>query len=351
MSKEKLVFVSTSSVGEGNPATALAVGNLIERAGHAVEQGLLNLSAIPARLFHRSMRTSRRMGKEYTEHSEGLRRLAIPFLGTLSKIEHRLRFGHMFTPTQEPRMLVAVQEHQLGRYSKSELNESFPGGRFLVIPDVEPKDSAVKLMRELGITPVVWNEQAKTSLMNLGFDPRLVAPFLPEGFMNGHPDLGPLSPRVVVKASGSGISPIHRDNLRHSLDVLGIEYKIYLPGEVLSQGERVKRGGPLSKRISEFYDDIVCRPPALLISPPSEMIQVGSALLQRGTTLGSLPPNGAHEGINLEWAQRMGLCQKPLDPEDGKLVSQIGHRFDSSKFPRICEGVGTTSIVEALGLK
>ncbi|MDO8429179.1 MAG: hypothetical protein Q7S88_00985 [Candidatus Daviesbacteria bacterium] len=348
---EKLVFVSTSLVGEGNPATALAVGNLIEKAGHAVERGLLNLSAIPARLFHRSMRTSRHLGQEYTDHSEGLRRLAIPVLGALSKIEHSLRFRQMFTPTKSPRMLVAVQEHQLGGYSEEKLKKSFPGGRFLVIPDVEPKDSAVKLMRDLGITPIVWNEQAQVRLTDLGFDPKLVAPFLPKGFMNGYSDLGPLSPRIVVKTSGSGISPIHRDNLRQALDVLGIEYKIYLPGEVLSQGQKVKRVGPLSKRISEFYDDIVSQPPTLLISPPSEMIQVGSVLLQRGTSLCPLPPNGAHERVNLEWAERMGLCQKLLNPDDNMLISRISHQFGASKSPRICDGIGTTSIVEALGLR
>jgi hypothetical protein len=311
MPKQKAeVLISVPNVAEGNPSTALALYLHLLQAQKNPSLLLGHLLAIPAALYHRRMTRSAEKSAAYIESGHQTRQSMMPVLGAIAETELAIRgLGHRYDS------LVQVQEHPLGLFSEKRLKRTFPRSRFLVIPDVEPKDTAIAVMEKTKITPAVWNTQAANKLDSLGLNPILVSPNLPNDITL--PDGTTLEDRVVVKASGSGMPAKYTENLKTALSKIGVPFEIYLPNEIISEsGSRSRLRTTLGK-VREFYANLYFRTPKVLISYPSEMVQVATILTQLGTNFLYFNPRGKHELVNYNFARKHDLGQaiNLIDPE------------------------------------
>jgi hypothetical protein len=352
------VELSVPKVGQGNPATLFAIKRLLLADGIFSKTILLDTSAWPARYFHTKMTQSAESSAGYTQDSEKKRTGLKPLLfGIAARMEATLRRRWSDRGESSPELLIGVQEHQFGAYTKEELKKLYPKGVFLYIPDVFPKESAVEMMKSKEITPLVWNKDAFDELKERGLSPILVAPVLPLAFhhdgVRGKEQMkskGP-EPYVLIKTSGSGIPDEYLESLIPILDDKGIAYQIWYPDRVVSSERTEMLQGSFEDQTSTFYSHLLAHPPQVLISYPSEMVQVAATLRQIGTQYLTLPPRGSHEKRNARFAS------KGSDPlETGKLkfekLSSLRRKvlhawyardeIDASKLA----GIGTQSLID-----
>lgn len=319
MSKDHLhpiTFISVPDVGDGNPSAALAVQRLLSHAGHPTEMFSPALASVIGSSFHRSISKDPDTGMRYTKDSESKRHRALKTFGTLTHTEwavHRFVAHHN---GNTPSRLVVIQEHQLGTTDAQTLKRLYPDGAYLIVPDVYPKDSAITVMRQTDISPVVWNEKAYEKLHSIGLDPLIVAPHILSAFALDQ-STGELNTnRIVVKSSGSGMPKEYVTPLLQALHHMDVEFTIYLPDRVITHKGEAPLHMATRERITTFYHDIIANPPKVLISLPSEMIQVMAELHRAGTIHMSLPPRGAHEAKNLQFAQEVGLSSVEMRPHE-----------------------------------
>lgn len=306
----KDAVVRTGSAGHGNPAATLAVAEIIRQEGYTVDTVLQTIPVWMTDWVHRYMRRSVSRSIDYTRSSEDIRSKSLFVFGLLSLLEHRIaesirgktQYTHGFF----------IQEHQLGALQTLGLVEwftrQFPGGRYLVIPDVYPKESAVRVMRETGIPGVVWNTYAQEELQQRGIEVFCVKPFLLP-VRTGQEFSTADRNYIVVKPSGSGMPAQYISQILEILDALSVEYAMFLPDRVIRTGRRISSYGTTTmERMHTLYGSLQARPPAAVIAPPSEMVQLAGCLAECGTHLITLPPGGRHEARNAEYAIRTGLC-------------------------------------------
>lgn len=296
-------------VGAGNPAEAMAIAKLLERAGEPVDTWTPELASLFARVFHKRVSRSVCLTEKYTENSEEQRAKALLLYGLLTAAEGAL--------SQEPNEVydygIYVQEHALGARDNKYLAAHFRRDAFIFIPDVYPKESAITIMRQTGITPVVWNEPARDRLLERGIEAKLVKPHILAGFANGSFASG-VTERIVIKSSGSGMPREYTERLLRVLERIGVEYALYLPDKCITNEGTSPLPQSTKERNDHYYRDLARRPPKVLITQPTEMIQVKADPNAWRMAHLSLPARGHHEAENLLFAQEEGLTQGTIDP-------------------------------------
>lgn len=342
-------FLQTPDVGHGNPAMLLAIAKELVSAGALVELSTLDLSALPVRAMHAQMTRSSSISSSYTVRSESLRRSsAARMFAILAKQEMELR-----TQTSA-RTMIGVQEHQFGAFLPHELADRFPSGVYLSIPDVYPKDSAITELQRLGMTALVWNTDAYTTLIDRGIDVALVKPSLPFAYSSSLQ--AAQYPVVLMKSSGSGMPDSYSAALVGACADLSLPYELWLPHSVETSDGGIDLSAKRWDAIETTYSRLATTIPRLLISYPSEMIQILAVWHSAGIPVQflSLPPRGAHEQRNLQWAQEKGLVLAVIDPEDrtvNTLHQSISNAWESSHPPVSLEQLGLGDISVALTLQ
>jgi hypothetical protein len=295
------VALYSLKVGLGNPASVIALASQAKRLGLSAQTNLID--NLTARTIHTRISQTPERIANYTDNGESLRS---GFAATV--------FASIFLPAdilisniRASRNIfdigVFAQELLLDSFGDAQLMKKFPKGVFLLIPNVHANDNAKEVLKRKKARPVVWNKDEYKVLRDTGYDPVLVAPWLPSGFIETEEMKDPTKNRIVVKASGGGIPKQFLNPIRQ-LKESGKTIREFLPD-----------GRDPDLQMSEFYNDLINNPPETLIGFSSENIQVVSYLYSKswkGRFL-SLPPKGDHELKNLEWAVKMGICQGVID--------------------------------------
>lgn len=308
------VVVQVPMVGEGNPATAMAITKRLESFQIPVHSSFLKLSALPAQAWHERMTQSNERSSSYTASSEQQRkgRLAQVF-GRLSKLEMDFLLRQFRDLNPNP-VLIGVQELQFLALTAPQLLSRFQNA-YLYIPDVFPKESAVEILKRLPITALVWNGDARNHLDKQSISVELVEPVLPYAMAEASSFPSEEDPYVLIKSSGSGmpgnlidvLTTYHRDHK--------IPFQLWLPDRV----ELLEGSYPLPaarrERAKAFYDNLLHSPPKAVIAYPSEMVQVFYALAVHGMSMPylSLPSRGRHEHVNLNWGMKNSVISDCWD--------------------------------------
>lgn len=327
---EAMASIRVPEVGEGNVTAALSVQLLLEKAGVTTTLSGPRWAAMIARLFHSSISSSPTASREYTRSSERTRHLGLWVFALITSLEHTIHRTNRLTEDASPHALIFTQEHgMMGDYRLIRQN----GKAFLLVPDVEPKRSAITALKKIGsgVTAIVWNQQALTALRNEGIPAVQVDPFILQGFEKlqdpADRQLFEATDRVILKTSGSGIPSLWLSNLTEALQRLGRDFAGYTPSAVISPQAEQSRPPDSRQKILEFNADLIAHPPQVIICYPSEMIQVAAALWRQGirVRLLCLPPRGEHELKNLRWAQQYlgALALSRWDLEDPEYLCKI----------------------------
>lgn len=344
-------IVADSYVGEGNPAVAEAVYHSLVTNGYNTRAYRLDLSFLLARLFHRRMSGSSRASDQYSHNGTRLREFGMKVLGPQAFLETLVRNFSMFTDGNGgSRTLLAVQEHQFGTFPQILLERMF-ARRFMVVPDVEPKESGIRIMEKRGMRPVVWNERAKEKMDKMDLDPLLVQPPLPCCFLNRGQLPQSTEEYVLVKTSGSGAPVEQVRQIEESLKKLGIPFMIYLPEVVVTNNGLRRRSISLGMRIRSFYNRLLTEAPKLLISCPSELTAVAAVLNLSGMNWLTLPPRGSHEVVNRDWARERGIGNELFVP--GKDVQEVIKKAfyeTRTTVPQEKLGLGSVPLHQALSM-
>lgn len=303
--RNRTVEVTCPDIAEGNVSAAISIRNQLTDSGCDVLYNLLTVSSFPAQLFHRFMTSAGKLDEVYTSTADNsMRQLGLPVMGLLSKAELLIR--HMLhNQGSRPDSLIAVQEHQFGAFTKGELQRKYPFGVKLFIPDVFPKESAVSIMRNLSITPVVWNTEALEYLKQQGMQAILAAPFIISGFSEPNDPPRAAEDYIMVKSSGSGIKKEYLDHVHQALNALGCHYMIYLPDTILTEEGSFSRGDTKEERIANFYRQMQQHPPKGFFGYPSESVMNTTKLPH--TVFVTFKPRGRHESRNYDWGSRHGV--------------------------------------------
>ncbi len=314
------------NAGDGNPATAISIYFLVNYLKNP-RLHFLNWSGKLAFIFHKMMSKSPDISQKYTKSTDNWRKKGLPLLAVLGKVERYL-YGNNFTGRQA----WFVQEASLASFSCEELQAYFPGGVILYVPDVYLKSSALPILRKRPLVKVaVWNKEAREELIGIGLNESriiLTPPLLPVGFYWHYLEtFGPdhklkLSDWLLIKSSGSGMPDNYLKTLMRIVfgqELSGLEPVIHLPDRTLVMKTSDYDTQPNPKgafgRIVDFYNKFFDVIPKVLITYPSEMVQVVYWLRSLGleTNFIALPPRGEHEVRNLEWARNQGLVKAELD--------------------------------------
>lgn len=328
--KEKVVRTICPDVGHGNPSEMLALIAFLQKEGWAIQHFSPFFASFLGSMIHESISNSLRKTEQYNTNGEHDRARGLAVFGAISFFEQEL--SEVLHPQTKPaQLLMAVQEHPLVHIHRSD----FPLGAFLSIPDVLNKKSAISVLKTTGIHALPWTLHAHESLQSQGIASTLVQPHLLSGMRErlGIETLGPLTDRVVVKFSGSGAPKEVVMALQRQLDQTQIEYTIFCKDQVLKSGTKPGKIPGRIRQIDAFYRDLLLRPPRLVLSPPSEMIQLMAELYQTGTKHLSLPPRGMHEVINMRLAQEYAITDStvlsPMSMTDAEAVNLIYRVYDA----------------------
>ncbi len=245
----------------------------------------------------------------------------------LSAAELLLRNPDMLYVSPKAGVGIFVQEHVLIGLPKELLERNFPNGIFLMIPDVFPKKSAIEVMKKKGIKPIVWNKECYELLMKEGLEPVLVAPFFPGSFVDGlEPPLRSRKNMAVVKTSGVGINKGWEEQIiknKGAGNILTIHHPAHKKIKDTIEDKEKKSEVTILQpnNLVEIYSDFFINSPRLLISYPSEIMQVAASLYARGWegNFVCLPFRVEHERKNLAWGIRHGIIKGVLDFGDGSV--------------------------------
>lgn len=328
------VLVQVPLVGEGNPATAMAITDRLRSNQIPTKLSVLQVSGIPAQAWHARMTRSADRSSHYTQTSESTRKGKLAALfGRVSKLEMEISLRQFFDSNPQP-VVIGVQELQFLSFTAPQLLSRFLE-TFLYIPDVFPKESAVELLKRLPITALVWNEAARQHLEQQGISVTLVEPVLPFALAEAPANRSTVEPYVLVKSSGSGMPQELVAAITTLYRSKKIPFQLWLPDRI----EQLEGSRPLpaarQDRIHAFYENLLHCPPALFIAYPSEMVQVLYALAQHNLAVPylSLPPRGAHEHVNLNWGLKNHVITDKL--QNTTQLSDLSEKLLGSTVPAI----------------
>lgn len=367
MERECRILVVAPEIAHGNPLTAIAISNGLQQFEEKTNYVPISGSfIIPLRRLHQLMTKSSLLSEKYTEGGEKLRAgLAGIGIGLMEFVQWLVNERL----TQLRGQLLAdvgifVQEHLLEILPQRLLERLFPKGVFLYIPDVFPKESAIKILKRLKniVTPFVWNKSAYDELLREGLSSALVAPVLPEGFLYQESkdkinrERRELPQKIVIKTSGSGIGKdLERFLVQQFIDQRQSGQRIEYwdeKGSVIYNDKNTKgqREDYPNLEIygNNFYLSLLDAD--VIVSYPSEMIEVVAWLKSQGWQgrFIVLPPRGAHEQRNLGWAKEMRLVDEEVNKEgaDGRYTKQtLSPSFNLESLRRVLGEVNLANII------
>lgn len=282
--------ISVPDIADGNPSAAMAWAE--QNKSEPPVLGL-RVSSWLVEKFHRGISDDPEQASTYTQDSEVKR------VGVFAKVYALAAFAELslsLAMNGGCRELTIVQEHQIMLASHRILKFLGVGAINILVPDVYPKDSAVRAANRLAdrmgkeaVTMTVWNQEARGELDtgNNRFKTNAVSPWLLNLAPGSASGVG-----TVLKASGSGMPK---------------EWEEALIGAYGLKPEQVWT--PLAKpgredRVRGFYGSLGSDT-RYIIGYPSELVQVVASLNSKNKNkvkLVALPPRGAHELRNLKWA-------------------------------------------------
>ncbi len=341
---ERRINVFVPKIGHGNPWAAREI------AGSLTGANLSELDGFFIRLLrrlHQLMTTSQKASETYTERSPSLRSLGQWVIASLMALD--MIKGRLAERLKEGEINIFIQEFGLLAVAMLGWVRLRRGKNYLFIPDVYPKESALKILGRTGVGPIVWNRSADEELREKGFNPLLAAPVLPNPSQE-QINKAVNQKKIVLKASGSGIN---RELLNFAVGLIegeGRELECWLPWGIRIYSndgrkteEKISDRGEYFERFAKTLTDA-----GVIICYPSEMIQVIAALEGRGWDgeVMIFPPRGAHEKRNLEWARAQGLVDYVCERDkDGLVWKQVKR----TQPPRgLGEELGKTSVPELL---
>lgn len=185
-------------VGEGNPSAALAIFKSFERVGVPAMLAISRPTAWPWRVGQGLMSRNESMAHKYTNNGDSLRSgRAMLALGMINLAEMVIRHPEILLKGKNPwKTIIAVQELPLAAVSRQWLEQTFTNGRYLYVPDVQPKKSAREVMKKTGLRPLVWNKAGLDVCRKDGLSPLLVAPVLPLGLLADGQTVGDRSGKI-----------------------------------------------------------------------------------------------------------------------------------------------------------
>ena len=293
--------------------------------------------------------------KRYTHGGDHLRQgMAAYFFGLLQCLEMAWRNPELVRAitTKKPAYLVGgfVQEHQLATVPDWAFPHQFHHA-FLAVPDVKPKESAVRIARRAKLPLYVWTKEAKEALRHRYVSSTLVAPFMLVPFLSPTFTFGKVEERrALVKTSGSGIVPSELAFLVQNLEKMRYAYEIHLPTGVITNDGIFSVPPSVEERIDAYIKSLCMHPPELLITCSSEQTQVSTEARLAGWTGTHMtfPPRGKHEENNVLWGKKHGVIQEETEfiyhlPRDIRRASAV----KKGQVSELRQEVGTLSVRKA----
>ena len=301
------VYISSVLIGHGNPVSAIAINEQAIRKGYKTRLDLI--TSFIGSFFHGRISKDPDKINDYSSQDNtirtGFRSMAF---GILMSIEILRANPELLSEINPFKTGIFTQDLMLNSFSRKELEVMFPEGTYLFAPDVHPKNTSEDLIKNKGVIPVVWNKDAYDQLKDQGLEPILVSPWLPNSLIR-YDSIKPSGTKIIVKSSGTGMP----EDFIKRLKSTNSNVEFVLPD----------RKKTVEQQATDFYNQLVDDPPGILISFPSEMIQVVSSLYLAGWNGSyiSLPPKGLNELDSLKWAVKNGVCQGVLDL--GNLTDEV----------------------------
>lgn len=286
---------------------------LLQQEQYDAQSYYLQLSQLPAKLFHVLMTLSTTGARLYTAGGEFVRQsIFANMLGKMMWTESVIQAGlRQQDKHQTQRHIgVVVQEMVIGATPTDVLQKMFDH-IFLLVPDVQPKQNAVGMMQKhcAIVTPVVWNVSAQKALEKQGLSPLLVQPQMVQAFAPLGWQLPSTHNETLVKTSGSGMPPHQILEVLSALREQEAPYEFHHPQFIATQ-QGVFPTMPYAswRRVAYMKKFFECLP-TRLISLPSEQLRIALELMMLGWggRWGALEPRGPHEHINLREVESWGV--------------------------------------------
>jgi hypothetical protein len=267
--------------------------------------------------MHAGMTEDPARAEDYSKHSESQR------LDLKAKLFSIACAGELLARTgldrSEPSQYCFSQEHPIFGSHPDLLRHWLNASSLRVfVPDVHPKESSVEILRrkvaEMPVEFAVWNVEAEKELRDMGMPVVLKKPFMLDGF---RPDLDEFmrgGSELVIKSSGSGMPKAWEDKLmevffnRKDSKEDPVSWAIHTQRRRYKQSQAYPWITDKAWRIENFYQSLG-GDTRLIVSFPTELVGVVADMNQRGVPayMISMPPRGAHEVRNQDFARRNGL--------------------------------------------
>lgn len=307
------IHVVVSKVGDGNPFYAHGLADSLE--GTITElDGITQLISF----WHQWMTAYK--SKEYSNNSEAVRssslaQLAAAFLG--------LEVRYNYPKTKSNRVGIFVQEHSLMNLSCDELNQRFPGGIYLAIPDVYPKHSAREIASRKNAALLVWNHDAYDQEIQYHHNTILIEPNLYTSFTGGGENFKHQGVPLVLKTSGSGMPKSWLSHMNRVLTTTSLNYQLFVPGSVIMPERKITLPSNISRRAAKFFDSLGAHT-RVFCTYPNEEIQVTAEMYQLGWDGNCLayPFRGQHEENNFRFAREHGFIQGIINEDNGYQIAR-----------------------------
>ena len=314
---------SVPTIADGNPSTLMAIEKSAHREGVVLEAFYLEVVSSVGRQFHKDVTSDPDRAAQYVKSSEIERAGAKgKAFGALSFTEFMMRAALQgdYSPTR----WNVVQELPLMQASPRLLSWLGIVDIRLLAPDVHPKESGViAVSKHPGAQISVWNQDAFDELTRRKISAALHKPYLLDGFRQETPQFYDEGMPIVAKVSGSGAPEHWARQLREALFDSHEPFAIHSPGYNHKNGHTT-RTTSFQKRMHNFYRDLGGNT-RLLIGYPSELVSVAAEMQARDVamTMITLPPRGAHELKNLEFAWRHGIVIGELAVEGSRQIPTL----------------------------
>ncbi len=314
--------ISVPDVADGNPATAIAL-SVHARIETGEQVPILNLpfTSWLVNHFHHGISHDPEKARRYSHESEERRvGLAARAYSMMSFAEFAYEVAHL--GEREPTRWSVVQEHPLLGARKPTLQRLGIEAVRLFVPDVYPKRSGIRaVQRHSEASFSVWNTDAYLELVDSGLPVVLTRPYFLDVFRPDNVSFRAGGREVVVKSSGSGLPVEWETVLQTELGKSSYDWRMHTPKSSPPRQVQWHRG-PATRieRLRYYFGDLGAKT-RLFIGYPSEQVGVIAEMRERGVPVWmlTLPPRGAHEKRNLEFAMRHGLVH-------GELAFSDAHR-------------------------
>ena len=303
-------------IAEGNPAMQEAARRQALQDGLDFRAISLNVVGWLGSHMHAGMTEDPARAEIYSQNSEQERLNLKARLFSLACAGELI--GRLGLDREEPSQFCFSQEHPiLGLHPEVIRHWLNASSLRVFVPDVYPKESSVEILRrlvaEMPVEFVVWNVKAEKELRELGMPVVLKKPFMLDGFRPDVDEFANGGSELVIKSSGSGMPKAWEDELMEAFRNRDLK-KDHVSWAIHTQRRRYKQDQAYPWitnklwRIEDFYKSLGGET-KLFVSFPTELVGVMADMRTRDVPVQMIlmPPRGAHEVRNQDFAQRNGL--------------------------------------------